>query len=96
VVIGQAGLGRPKPQQVEEDAVKPHGVRSLDGDVILVSVAPGAERDAARLQASPAWRALKAVRSGRVHKVSDDPWRTGGGALGAERAQRDLERLLAP
>jgi iron complex transport system substrate-binding protein len=96
VIVGQAGFGRPRSQQVEKDAAKLNTFKSIEGDVILYSVAPGAERTAARVVRSPAWRGLRAVRAGRVHRVADDPWRTGGGVLGAEQAQRDLARLLAP
>ncbi len=96
VIVGQAGLGRPRAQQVEKDAAKLKGVKSLDGDVILLTVAPGAQPAAARLEHSAAWRGLRAVRDGKVHRVADDPWRTGGGVMGAEQAQRDLLRLLAP
>jgi iron complex transport system substrate-binding protein len=96
VIVGQAGLGRPRAQQVEKDAAKLNTFKSIEGDVILFSVAPGAERTAARVEHSAAWRRLRAVSAGRVHRVSDDPWRTGGGVLAAEQAQRDLLRLLAP
>jgi iron complex transport system substrate-binding protein len=96
VIVGQAGLGRPATQQREHDSVKPRSTQALDGDVILLSVAPGGQRGAAKLQGSAGWRRLKAVRSGEVHMVSDDPWRTGGGVLGAELAQRELARMLKP
>jgi iron complex transport system substrate-binding protein len=94
-VIGDAGLGRPRSQNAERDSIEPKRPRALDGDLILLSVAPGAERAASRLQASAGWRRLRAVRAGQVHRVDDDPWRTGGGVLGAEKALRDLERLGA-
>ena len=94
-VIGDAGLGRPRAQGAERDAIRPRAPGVLDGDVILLSVAPGAARAAARLQAGAGWRRLRAVRAGRVHRVADDPWRTGGGVLGAGRALLDLERSLA-
>jgi iron complex transport system substrate-binding protein len=94
VIVGQAGLGRPASQQREDDAVKPRSAQGLDGDIILLTVAPGAQSAAAKLQGSAAWQRLKAVRAGEVHRVSDDPWRTGGGVLGAEQAQRDLARVL--
>lgn len=97
VILGQAGLGRPSAQQAEKDAVKPRRLSQLDGDVILVSVAPGAERAAAKLERSAGWRRLEAVRAGAVHRVPDDPWRTGGGVLGAVEAQGELQRrLLVP
>jgi iron complex transport system substrate-binding protein len=94
VIVGEAGLGRPASQQREHDEVKPRSMQALDGDIILLSVAPGAQLAAGKLQASVAWRRLKAVRTGQVHRVSDDPWRTGGGVLGAEQAQHELARLL--
>jgi len=94
-VIGDVGLGRPRFQNAERDSIEPKRRRALDGDLILLSVAPGAERAARRLQASAAWRRLRAVRAGQVHRVDDDPWRTGGGVLGAEKALRDLQRLAA-
>lgn len=96
VIVGQAGLGRPRPQQVEKDAAKLTTFKSIEGDVILFSVAPGGERTAARVERSAAWRGLRAVRAGRVHRVPDDPWRTGGGVLGAELAQGQLLKALAP
>jgi iron complex transport system substrate-binding protein len=96
VIVGQAGLGRPRSQQVEKDAARVKGLEGLDGDVILLTVAPGAQRRAAGLQRSVAWRRLRAVRAGEVHRVPDDPWRTGGGVTGAGLAQRQLRRELAP
>jgi iron-siderophore transport system substrate-binding protein len=96
VIVGQAGFGRPKSQQTEKDAAKYKGVKSLGGDEIILTVAPGAEREAAKLQESRAWQALPAVQAGRVHLLPDDPWRTGGGVLGAELAQRQLLKALEP
>jgi iron complex transport system substrate-binding protein len=96
-ILGDAGLARPAAQGGrEKDAVPVTGsdLRPLDGDVILLSVAPDAESRLARLERSAGWRRLRAVRDGRVHRVPDDPWRTGGGVLGAEVAQRQLDRLL--
>jgi iron complex transport system substrate-binding protein len=95
-ILGDAGLPRPRAQLKEADAVRVGGedLRPLDGDVMLLSVAPGAESRLARLEQSPAWRRLRAVRDGEVHRVADDPWRTGGGVLGAELAQRQLAREL--
>ena len=46
------------------------------------------------LQQKPEWKRLKAVRDGEVHGMPDDPWRTGGGVLGAELSQRRLAALL--
>jgi iron complex transport system substrate-binding protein len=95
-ILGDAGLPRPASQREQEDAVRVSSsdLGPLDGDVILVSVAPGAEGRFAELQRSPAWGRLGAVGAEQIHRVPDDPWRTGAGVLGAELAQRQLERLL--
>ena len=97
-LLGDAGLPRPSAQRGEKDALPVPGsdLAALDGDVILVSVAPGAEERFAKLERSPAWKRLGAVRAKQVHRVPDDPWRTGGGVLGAELAQRQLDKLLRP
>lgn len=96
-LLGDVGLARPAAQgKAEEDAVPVKGedLRVLDGDVILVSVAAGAEGRYAALRRTPAWQRLRAVREGEVHTMPDDPWRTGGGVLGAELSQRRLATLL--
>ena len=95
-LVGDAGLPRPAAQRRERDALPVHGsdLGTLDGDVILVSVARGAEGRFAKLEGFPAWKRLRAVRANQVHRVPDDPWRTGGGVLGAELAQRQLDRML--
>ena len=97
-MLGDAGLARPPAQRdVEEDAVHVEGgdLNALDGDVILLSVAPGARQRFGALQRSPAWRRLKAVGDGMVFAMPDDPWRTGGSVLGAELTQRRLAAVLS-
>jgi iron complex transport system substrate-binding protein len=95
-VLSDVGLGRPASQDGtrETETVAPGQVPALDGEVILLSVAPGAEAVAERLQASPAWRRLAAVRSGAVERVDAGTWWSGGGTLAARAALRDLERVL--
>ena len=95
-VLADAGLARPAAQDGirESETISPGQIPSLDGDLILLSVAPGANAAAERLLASPAWRQLSAVRSNGVQRVDAGTWWTGGGILAARAALRDLDRTL--
>jgi iron complex transport system substrate-binding protein len=95
-VIGDLGLsplpGRHGSRPYE--TVTPKRIQRIDGDVILLAVAPGAREALRRLEATPAWRRLRAVQPGRVVRVDGGTWWSGGGILAARAALRDLERAL--
>ena len=95
-VLSDVGLARPASQDGTRDseAVSAGQLAALEGDVILLSVAPGADGAARRLQSTAAWRRLSAVRSGGVRRVDAGTWWTGGGILAARAALRDLDRAL--
>ena len=94
-MLGAAGLPRPRAQRRRREAIRASGARArvLEGDVLLLSVAPGGEGTLRTLQASPAYRRITAVRSGRVLRVPDDVWGAGSGLLAARAALRGLEDL---
>ena len=95
-VLGDLGLplplARKRPRVYE--TVAPDRIAALDGDLILVSVAPGARDALLRLESRPEWRRLRAVPTGRVVRVDGGTWWSGGGILAARAALRDLERAL--
>jgi ABC-type Fe3+-hydroxamate transport system substrate-binding protein len=95
-VIGDVGLpplpGRRGSRAYE--TVPPDRMEAIDGDVILLAVAPGGRDALRRLEAAPAWRRLRAMRTGRVMRVDGGTWWSGGGILAARAALRDLERAL--
>jgi iron complex transport system substrate-binding protein len=95
-VLSDVGLTRPPSQDGirEAETIAPAQIPALDGDVILLSVAPGAEDNASRLEDSDRWKRLGAVRSGGVERVDAGTWWTGGGILAARAALDDLERVL--
>jgi iron complex transport system substrate-binding protein len=96
-ILGDAGLPRPRAQRRERKVLKPRppgDLSVLDGDVMLLSAQRGGLPLLRELMASPEWRALRAVRAGRVYRVADDVWGSGGGLLAADVALRDLRRLL--
>lgn len=94
-MVGDAGLGRPRAQRRQREAIPASGARTavLNGDLLLLSVAPGGEGTAAALQRSGAWQRLPPVRAGKVLRVPDEVWGAGSGVLAAEAALRDLQRL---
>jgi iron complex transport system substrate-binding protein len=95
-VLGDLGLSRPRAQEGsrEYETVSPDQVPALDGDLMLLSVAPGAGEALRRLEARPAWRRLRVVRPGRVVRVDAGTWWSGGGVLAARAAMRDVERAF--
>ena len=95
-VLADVGLARPAPQRgaFERKAVGPDAAASLAGNLILLSVAPGAEAQARRLEASAGWRKLTSVRSSKPVRVDPAVWWSGGGILAARAALRDLEGAL--
>jgi iron complex transport system substrate-binding protein len=95
-VLGDLGLSRPRAQEGsrEFETVSADQVPALDGDLMLLSVAPGAGEALRRLEATPAWHRLRAVRSGRVVRVDAGTWWSGGGILAARTVMRDVERAF--
>jgi iron complex transport system substrate-binding protein len=95
-VLGDLGLSRPPPQDGsrEYETVVPEQVPALDGDLMLLSVGPQAGEALRRLQATPEWRRLRVVRSGRVVRVDSGTWWSGGGILAARAVMRDVERAF--
>jgi iron complex transport system substrate-binding protein len=95
-VLSDLGLGRPASQDGvrEFETVAPDQVPALGGDVILLSVAPGAEERLLLLQENQLWNRLPAVRNGAVERVDAGTWWSGGGILAARAALEDIERIL--
>ena len=95
-VLGDLGLSRPPAQQGsrEYETVSPEQVPAIDGDLMLLSVAPGAGAALRRLEATPEWGRLRVVRAGRVVRVDAGTWWSGGGILASRSAMRDVERAF--
>ena len=95
-VLGDLGLSRPPAQEGsrEYETVAAEQIPALDGDLLLLSVAPGAGDALRRLEATPEWQRLRVVRSGRVVRVDAGTWWSGGGILAARAAMRDVERAF--
>lgn len=95
-ILEDAGIGRPPIQGAAQPyfAVPPRQMSKLDGDLILLSRAPGSGPAYRRLVSDPRWQALRGVRAGHVHRVSDDAWYVGDGILAARLVMYDLARLV--
>jgi iron complex transport system substrate-binding protein len=95
-ILKDGGIGRAPSQDAARPyfVVAPRDIAKLDGDLILLSRAPGSGAAYRKLVSSPRWQALRGVRGGHVRTVDDDAWYVGNGILSARRVIADLERLL--
>ena len=92
-VIGDLGVRLAEAGQDEGKEYRSFTSRrppALDADVVLLSVAPGAEARRRELVSRPPWRGA------RVVGVEAGTWWSGGGVLAARAALRDLGRALSP
>src|SRR4051812_12705029 len=89
-IVKDAGIGRAPLQDAARPyfVVPPKQYSRLDGDVILLSRAPGSEAAYRRLAASPRWQGM----AGKVHRVDDDAWYVGNGMVAARTVMADLAR----
>jgi iron-siderophore transport system substrate-binding protein len=95
-ILADVGLKRPPAQDVDivSASVSPDQIPSLDAGAVFLARAPGDGATYRRLTSDPRWRALRAVRSGHVYRVSDDAWIVGQGLLASRAVMADLRRTL--
>lgn len=96
-ILDDAGLPRPKNQQIDELAaeISPEKIDEADADWIFTGVygAPKAtKRDTT--QSNPLWKNLTAVKEGRAKNVSDETWYLGLGVTAANLVLDDLRADL--
>ncbi|MFD8015941.1 ABC transporter substrate-binding protein [Streptomyces sp. NPDC058955] len=96
-ILEDAGLPRPKNQQVDELAVEvsPEKIDQADADWIFTGVygdAKATKKDAA--QGNPLWKNLKAVKGGQAKDVADETWYLGLGVTAANSVLDDLRADL--
>ncbi|MGW0958828.1 ABC transporter substrate-binding protein [Streptomyces gelaticus] len=96
-ILDDAGLPRPKNQQINELAaeISPEKIDEADADWIFTGVygdVKATERDTT--QANPLWKNLKAVKEGRAKDVSDETWYLGLGVTAADLVLDDLRADL--
>jgi iron complex transport system substrate-binding protein len=97
-ILEDAGLPRPKSQDVEEFAIlnaSQELIPEMGGDVIFTTVyGPEDETTMDKITSDPLWRKLEAVQQGEVYEVSDDLWMLGIGYTAANGVVDDLEKYL--
>jgi len=96
-ILEDAGLPRPKNQQIDELAaeISPEKIDQADGDWIFTGVygeAKATKKDTA--QANPLWKNLKAVKAGQAKDVPDETWYLGLGVTAANSVLDDLRADL--
>ncbi|MEU3610100.1 iron-siderophore ABC transporter substrate-binding protein [Streptomyces sp. NPDC035033] len=96
-ILEDAGLPRPKNQQIDELAaeISPEKIDQADADWIFTGVygdAKATKKDAA--QGNPLWKNLKAVKAGQAKDVPDETWYLGLGVTAANSVLDDLRADL--
>jgi iron complex transport system substrate-binding protein len=96
IVLKDAGLARPKPQDVEDFAleISPERIKDADGDAIFVTEYADEKglsaKTAAQFKANPLWTPL----APKVHEVPDLTWMTAVGLQGAWVILTDLAKTF--
>jgi iron complex transport system substrate-binding protein len=95
-ILNDAGIGRAAIQYAPQPyfVVPRSQMSELDGDLILLSRAPGSGATYRRLVSDPRWQSLRGVRTGHLHRVDDSAWYVGDGMLAARVVMSDLARLV--
>ncbi|MFE2633571.1 ABC transporter substrate-binding protein [Streptomyces scopuliridis] len=96
-ILDDAGLPRPKNQQIDDLAVEisPEKIDDADADWIFTGVygdPDKTQRDTAR--SNPLWKNLKAVEAGQAKDVKDETWYLGLGVTAADQVLDDLRGYL--
>ncbi|MFE9889032.1 ABC transporter substrate-binding protein [Streptomyces scopuliridis] len=96
-ILDDAGLPRPKNQQINDLAVEisPEKIDDADADWIFTGVygdPDKTQRDTAR--SNPLWKNLKAVEAGQAKDVKDETWYLGLGVTAADQVLDDLRGYL--
>ncbi|MDN6528241.1 MAG: iron-siderophore ABC transporter substrate-binding protein [Brevibacterium sp.] len=98
VILNDAGLARPKGQDVEDLAVEisPENLDTAGGDVIFYTSYgdPQATGESKAISGSQ-WQGLDAVKNDQAFRVEDDVWFLGLGPIGATQILADLDEHLS-
>jgi iron complex transport system substrate-binding protein len=96
IILKDAGLARPKSQDVESFALEvgEEEIRQADGDYIFVTSFSGGKAAKERFERNPLWKQLAGVKAGNVHDVADEIWMTSVSVQGAELVLDDLAKTF--
>ncbi|QEV17846.1 iron-siderophore ABC transporter substrate-binding protein [Streptomyces alboniger] len=98
-ILDDAGLPRPKNQQVNDLAteISPEKIDQADADWIFTGVYGDAEKTGrSEAEKNPLWKKLGAVKKGHAKDVPDETWYLGLGVTAANKVLTDLKIHLAP
>ncbi|MFC8126389.1 ABC transporter substrate-binding protein [Streptomyces sp. NPDC057302] len=98
-ILDDAGLPRPKNQQVNDLAteISTEKIDDADADWIFTGVYGDAEKTGrSAAEKNPLWKKLDAVKGGRAKDVPDETWYLGLGVTAANSVLDDLRTTLAP
>lgn len=96
IILKDAGLTRPKSQDVEDFALEvgEEQIRQADGSHIFVTSFSGGKAAKERFERNPLWKQLQGVKAGNVHDVPDEIWMTSVSVQGAQLVLDDLAKTF--
>lgn len=97
VILKDAGLSRPKNQDVNDLAVEisPEKIDQAAGDWIFwTSYGKPDATGETKVIDGTGWKSLAAVKDGKAKRVNDDVWFLGLGPIGAQQVVKDLGQYL--
>ncbi|MGW0533001.1 ABC transporter substrate-binding protein [Streptomyces sp. NPDC003032] len=97
-ILDDAGLPRPKNQQVNDLAteISPEKIDQADADWIFTGVYGDATKTGrSEAEKNPLWKKLGAVKEGQAKDVPDETWYLGLGVTAADSVLDDLRGYLA-
>ncbi|MGH4027935.1 ABC transporter substrate-binding protein [Actinomycetota bacterium Odt1-20B] len=96
-ILDDAGLPRPKNQQVNDLAteISPEKIDEADADWIFTGVYGDAQKTGrSEAEKNPLWKKLGAVKDGQAENVPDETWYLGLGVTAADSVLDDLRGFL--
>ncbi|MFF9594183.1 ABC transporter substrate-binding protein [Streptomyces sp. NPDC014646] len=96
----EMGLKRPKAQNKDGNAHTPslslEKINEIDGDWLFLStLTSDGEKALEEVETKPAYKELKAVRTGHAVTVDGSVWSTRGGPLAADVVMNDISKALS-
>jgi iron complex transport system substrate-binding protein len=99
-ILNDVGLQRPKAQSSKTLSTEPlseEKLEEVDGDIIFVLIfdeeSNQSRKTFEKLQQTPLWKSLQAVKKGRVYTVDSETW-VGSNLIAANLVLDDLEKYL--
>ncbi|MBE1443957.1 iron complex transport system substrate-binding protein [Paenibacillus sp. OAS669] len=100
LMLKKIGFQRPQAQNKETfaDEINKERIPDMEGDILFYYTWDNDKQEASAVEkewiGDPLWKNLNVVKSGNVHRVSDDIWNSSGSIISANLMLDDLEKIV--